>query len=64
MNRIFKVVLRKSGNVSMLEGTHRFETVAPHATKAIEKATARFRKSHRWAGGVLVEEVLHRGPAV
>lgn len=64
MKRVFSVTLRRSGNVAMLEGSRKYEVVAPHATDAIDKATARFRKEESWRGGVLVEYLTHRGAAI
>lgn len=63
MKRVFSVELRKIGG-GYLEGSRSFEVVTDHAKNAIDKATTRFKKDENWRGGVLVESLRHRGPAV
>lgn len=65
MKRIFKVSIRKGGNAAPTNNSEsHYEVIAANATDAIEKATKQFKKEQGFAAPVLVEQVLHRGPAL
>lgn len=60
MNHVFTVRLSRvtsSRDVS-------YEVIAPNASKAIVKAKGQIRRDYSYRGAWMVEELLHRGPAV
>lgn len=62
MKRIYKVMLSNVFD-SKFARWH-YEVVAGTASKAIDKATAQAKREGDHRTGWLIEEVLHRGPAI
>lgn len=64
MKHIFSVTLRKISMHATYYRDETYEVVASTAKQAIDKATTQFKKDEGWGGGVLVESLKYRGPAV
>ena len=62
MKRVFTVRLKRGQHVNEIAKS--YECVAANAKEAIDKATEKFKKDESWAAAVLVDAVIHRGPAL